>query len=348
ELLSERGSIWITLDDNEVHHARALLDEIFGEEQFVACLIWKKMDSPSRNDKDRAISSYHDYLLVYAKDSEFCALRPEIRESILDAYPLQLPSGQLARRRQLRKNGKNARRQDRPTMWYPLNAPDESEVWPVAPEGWDGRWVLKAKEWKDREKRGLTEWIKRDYGWVPYYIEVAPEEPSAPWSTIWDDVDQNRQAKAELTDIVGKQDEFQTPKPTSLIRKILEVAGDVDLILDSFAGSGTTAHAVLAQNAKDQGNRKFILVECEAYADSLTAERMRRVITGYKFSGTQREELLRQKLTLSQLKKAHQLLEQVALVEQQNEGRFDKVKATVKDGELIVTGEKVVAKKADG
>ena len=105
---------------------------------------------------------------------------------------------------------------------------------------------------------------------------------------------------------------------------------------------------MLAQNAKDSGNRKFILVECEAYADTLTAERVRRVINGYEFSGTQREELLRQKLTFSQLKKANQLLDQVALVEQQNEHRFDKIKATVNDGELVVTGEKAVAKKAEG
>src|SRR5690606_22050587 len=79
-----------------------------------------------------------------------------------------------------------------------------------------------------------------------------------------------------------------------------------------------------------------------------TAERVRRVINGYKFIGTQREELWRKKLTFSQLRKANQLLDQVALVEQQNEGRFDKVKSTMKDGELIVTGEKAVAKKTDG
>src|SRR5690606_27050385 len=157
-----------------------------------------------------------------------------------------------------------------------------------------------------------------------------------------------RDAASELKEIFGEQS-FATPKPTGLIRKILELAADDEaIVLDSFAGSGTTAPAVLAQNAKDGGHRKFILVECEGYADKLTAEPARRVINGYRFSGTQREELLRQKLTFSQLKKANQLLDQVALVEQQNEHRFDKIKATVKDGELVVTGEKAVAKKAEG
>src|SRR5690606_8198951 len=122
-----------------------------------------------------------------------------------------------------------------------------------------------------------------------------------------------RDAASELKEIFGEQS-FATPKPTGLIRKVLELAADDEaIVLDSFAGSGTTAHAVLAQNAKDGGNRKFILVECEAYAGTLTAERVRRVINGSTFTGTRREELLRQKLTFSQLKKANQLLEQVAL-----------------------------------
>jgi len=103
------------------------------------------------------------------------------------------------RRRQLRKNGKNARRIDRPTLWYQLIAPDGTEVWPIAPEGWEGRWVLKEEEWERRAALGLTDWKRREYGWVPYYIETAPEEGIAPYSTIWSDVGQTRQAKAALT-----------------------------------------------------------------------------------------------------------------------------------------------------
>jgi hypothetical protein len=84
------------------------------------------------------------------------------------------------------------------------------------------------------------------------------------------------------------------------------------IILDSFAGSGTTAHAVLDANNKDGGDRRFILVECEGYADTLTAERIRRVINGYAFSGTQREELYREKITWSAFsRKSHEILEQV-------------------------------------
>lgn len=352
ELLSEDGSFWMTLDDNEAHRARNMLDEIFGEENFVASLVWKKMDSPSRNEADRALSNYHDHLLCYAKDVEEVYLKQELRDSILDAYSLTLDDGRKARRRQLRKNGKNARRQDRPTMWYGIEDPDGKEIWPIAPEGWEGRWVLKESEWKQRTAAGRTQWKKQKGKWVPYYIEVAPEKPKAPWSTIWDDIDQNRQAKANLTAIFGRDVDFETPKPVSLVSRVLDIASrESSLVLDSFAGSATTAHSVLAQNAKDGGNRRFILVECEDYADTLTAERVRRVINGYEYQGTQKEELLREKITWTNFSKDNshkKLLDQVQSIENLESDRFDSIKKTVKDGELIVTGETKITEKVEG
>jgi adenine-specific DNA-methyltransferase len=261
-LMREDGAIFISIDDNEIHNLRAICDDLFGEENFVATLIWQKMDSPSRNSETRAVSNYHEYLVVYARDIDEVLFSQEVRESILDAFPLVLPDGRKARRRQLRKNGKGARREDRPTMWFPLEAPDGTKVWPIAAEGWEGRWVLSRDTWEERSRAGLTEWIKRDSGWVPYYIEIAPETPSAPWSTLWTDVDQNRQATAELTSLMGSVAEFETPKPTSLLRKVLRMAsGAGDLILDFFAGSGSTAHAVWAQNASENSDRRFICVQ---------------------------------------------------------------------------------------
>lgn len=281
EFLTDDGVIFISIDDNEVHRLRQLLDEVFAEDNLVAQFIWQKMDSPSRNASERVVSAYHEYVLCYARSAERVQLWKQARESILEAYPLTLPDGKKARRRQLRKNGKNARREDRPTMWYPLTAPDGKEVWPVAPEGWEGRWVLRKSEFENRTNLGLTEWIKRENGWIPYYIEVAPKDPTAPWSTIWADVDQNRQAQAELTAIMGTDAQFQTPKPSSLVRRMVEIATEEDdIVLDAFAGSGTTAHAVLAENDADGGSRNFILIEGSDFADTTTAERVRRVIKG--------------------------------------------------------------------
>lgn len=142
---------------------------------------------------------------------------------------------------------------------------------------------------------------------------------------------------------------FDFPKHTDFLDRVLDLCASTDaLILDSFAGSGTTAHAVLAANARDGGDRRFILVEGEGYADTLTAERVRRVSQGYAFKGTQREELLREPITFSKLKRANALLEQVQRIETLDGPKFDRIKPTVKDGVLIVTGKRFVTDTAPG
>ena len=143
---------------------------------------------------------------------------------------------------------------------------------------------------------------------------------------------------------------FQTPKPVELLTRIVRLAAadEESLVFDSFAGSGTTAQAVLEANKRDGGNRRFILVEMEDYADYLTAERVRHVINGYSFTGTQRTELMRKKITWSRLKNSHELTEAVEALEDRHGHEYDRIKKTVKDGELIVTGETKVATRSDG
>jgi adenine-specific DNA-methyltransferase len=269
QMLCDQGMICVSCDDIELSNLRSLLDEVFGEENFIATFIWKKMDSPSRNDEDRYTSSYHDYIIAYARDISSVGLKKKYKPEILKAYPLRLSDGKLARRRQLRKNGKSARRSDRETMWYPLTAPDGTEVWPTAREGWEGRWVLSKETWEERFAAGRGEWIKRKYGWVPYYIEVAPDTPGVPWPTLWDDLDQNRQAAAEFTELVGRDIQFDNPKPTSLIKRILSIAtGGDDICLDFFGGAGSTAHAVLSLNEEDGSTRRFITVQLPEYSSA--------------------------------------------------------------------------------
>ncbi len=134
------------------------------------------------------------------------------------------------------------------------------------------------------------------------------------------------------------------PKTLAHVQRCIELSiGREGIVLDSFAGSGTTAHAVLEANKKDNGSRKFILVECEDYADTLTAERVRRVINGYPFKGNQKQELLSEKITWSVFEKKHaELLEKIAKVEEKHSKDFDKIKKELKDGVLTVTGERKV------
>ena len=147
----------------------------------------------------------------------------------------------------------------------------------------------------------------------------------------------------------GPHDVFITPKPAALISKIIDISADENsIVLDSFAGSGTTAHAVLAANARDGGNRRFILVELEDYADLLTAERVRRVINGYDFKGTERTELLRERLNWRAISNAGDVVHKVEAIENLYAHEYDRIKKEVKDAELIVTGEKTIDERAEG
>ena len=143
EFLREDGAIFISLDDNEVQALRYVMDEIFGAQNFVVNLIWQKMDSPSSNSLNRPFSNYHDHTIVYARNASKATFNLLPKPEILDAFPETDDRGRLFRTRQMRKNGKSARRQDRPTMWYPITAPDGTELWPIHPdEGWEGRWTV--------------------------------------------------------------------------------------------------------------------------------------------------------------------------------------------------------------
>ena len=281
EFLSEDGAIFISIDDTEVGHLMEVGYEIFGRRNFVADLIWQKMDSPSSNQS--VFSAYHDHTVVFAKDVEKTRFRKLPKPEILAAYPLEV-DGRRARTRQLRKNGKSARRSDRETMWYKMDAPDGTEVWPIHPkEGWEGRWSIGENTYKKLHAADAVRWFRRGGVWTPYEIEFAPSEPAVPQPTIISNAGQNRQAKALLNEMLGTAHGFETPKPVGLIRRFIEmVAVADDIVLDCFCGSGTTGHAALALNAESGLNLKFVLVEMEkSIAANVAVPRLSRAIGGY-------------------------------------------------------------------
>jgi adenine-specific DNA-methyltransferase len=346
ELLSETGSIWITLDGNEMHRAKLILDEVFGEENLLGTLVWEKSDSP-RMDA-HTFSSSHDFVLAYSKSEEdklFQRLETETPEH----YNQSDDDGRLFYTKPMRAmGGQGETRAARPNLYYAMIAPDGSEVFPKLQDGTDGAW--RWSKTKSSLEAARIDWRQGKTGWTPYFRIYADTSDGRPPETIWyhTDVGSSRTAKAQLKAIFGDAP-FDTPKPIGLVDRVLEISTDQNaLILDSFAGSGTTAHAVLEANKRDGGNRKFILVEMEDYADKLTAERVRRVMQGYEFTGTQKAELLREKLSWTKLQKADKITEQVEKIETLHRHEYDKISKAVKDSELVVTGEKKIESHAEG
>lgn len=345
ELLSERGSIWITLDDNEVQRAREMLDELFGETNFVATCVWQKVFSPKNTAQ--FFSEDHDYVLLYAKDKQ--VWRPNMLERTTEmearySNPDNDPRGPWT-------SGDLSARNYYSEGTYSITTP-KGRLIDGPPKG--TYWRVSESNFKKMDTEGQIWWgvdgnnqprIKR------YLSEV--KDGRIP-QTLWkfEEVGHTQDAKKQLLrvmDFDASDDVFVTPKPTELVRRVLDLATQENsVILDSFAGSGTTAHAVLEANKRDGGNRRFILVEMEDYADRLTAERVRRVINGYAFQGTQKTELLREKLSWSKIDKADKLRDRVAAIENLHGHAFDKISKSVKDDHLIVTGEKKIAERAEG
>ena len=343
ELLSETGVIFVTIDDNEGQRLRLLMDEIFGESAFVATVVWQKRYSRENRE---AIGDVHDYVFVYTKDPiHFKSARNKLSptEKQLEVYSNFDPEKD-DKWRPIPMTAQGFRK----NQMYEIVAPGGKVHTPPP-----GRcWSMTETEFKKLLEKGRI-YFGKDNNSQPNVIRYASEiEGFVPW-TWWpsDEAGHTDEAKKELTELMGAPvKDFDTIKPVRLLSRILEIAThNNSVILDSFAGSGTTAHAVLETNKKDTGNRRFILVECEDYADTLTAERVRRVIKGYPYTGTQRDELHRESITWSTFeKKQTEVLEHVASIENLHGHEYNKIKKQIKEGVLTVTGEREVKETAPG
>ena len=281
ELLAEDGVIFVSIDDNEQHHLRMMMDEVFGGENFVANIIWQKAYSP-RMDAT-GFSSLHDHILSYQKSDAFMVRKETFMQDKTQFNFYDKKKKKYYRRRSLRKEGMNSLRQNAPNCYYPLKTPDGKQIYPIKPNGVEGCWRWAKSTYEYEKSSENIEWVKNSNSvWQVYAKQYYEGKAVRPPTTLWlcDDVGHNHEANDEIRALLGTR-VFDSPKPKRLIKKCLMAGADKDaIILDSFAGSGTTAHATLALNKEDGGNRKFILVECEDYANKITAERVRRVIKG--------------------------------------------------------------------
>lgn len=274
ELLAPDGSVWVHLDDSEVAYCRVLMDELFGRDHFVASVIWEKTDSP-RMDADY-FSGRHDTILVFRKSDAFRIRRLDSGDGIPKHYNRTDKEGRRYYTKPLRAmGGQGSTRKARPTLYYPLTAPDGSEVYPQLPDGQDGAWRWNPQ--KSARDHELIEWVNGRRGWVPYFRIYASEDTLRPPETIWfhTDVGSTRTSAREIKELTGGTS-FATPKPEALLARIIGLACDEgDIVLDCFVGSGTTAAV-----AHKMG-RRWIAVEREAdTVQTFTIPRLTKVVEG--------------------------------------------------------------------
>ena len=277
KLLAEDGAIFISIDDNELYSLKFICDEIFGSSNFLGTIV-RATGTTTGQDSD-GLGKAFDYVVAYRKSIIFKVGGIELSEDDKKRYNLKDERGYFSIL-QLRRTGGEDRREDRPTMYFPIKAPDGTDVYPIGPGGYESRWRVGPETVAERIKNNELYFKKEKGQWKVYYKYYLDERTKRP-SNLWSDIDGNKKAQIEIKQLFGKPI-FETPKPVALIERILKIATDKDsIVLDSFAGSGTTAHAVLKMNKEDGGNRKFILIEMMDYADKVTAERVKRVISGY-------------------------------------------------------------------
>jgi adenine-specific DNA-methyltransferase len=274
ELLGSNGSVWVHLDDSELAYCKAMMDELFGRDNFVATVIWEKADSPRM---DAALfSSRHDSILVYRKSDAWIPNRLPMDPNEMAHFNVVDGKGERYRRVLLRKWGANSLREDRPNLWYPLEAPDGTVVWPIRTDGAEGYWRWKRDKYE--ADKHLIEWVRQDEGWQPYVRQMARDATMRPPETIWfnHEVDSNRQAKQHIKALFPDVEPFATPKPERLLQRILHIGSDPgDIVLDCFVGSGTTAAVA------HKMERRWVAIEREeATLSTYTIPRLTKVVEG--------------------------------------------------------------------
>lgn len=346
-LREEDGVIFVSIDDAEVANLRLIMDDIFGKQNFISIIQWKRSESQNNNSKH--VSKVGEFILCYAKGNkqkiEFNAI--DLNQKALKEYRYEDEQGRFRRGTIVDKTrGKNI---------YKVTAPTGVEVELKS---------IRTKEWfEEMESKNLIYWTKTNTPYGKIYLENNEGQKSSNW---FDNAGVNEDATEEITRL-GVH--FPFSKPYSLVQRLIKLSTtgqDNEIILDSFAGSGTTAQAVLEQNKTDQGNRKFILLQMDEeieedspakelgfnYVHEITKERVRKVIEGYSYKGNLRKQLIEPiKITPKKLldpKFMSKIQEETNKIIESNKDRFTKIEPQFKDNSLFVSGLEKVTEKVEG
>ena len=263
DLLSEDGVIFISIDDNEQRNMKILCDEIFGERNFLTC-VTRGTGTPTGGGFDGLVNEL-DYILIYARNILNATINGlEMSNTDAQIYDQEDEYGKYLIR-PLRRTGGEDRREDRPTMYYPIIAPDGSHVYPKGPTGYDSRWICGESKYKELVANHLINWkevnqngVKKWNVYQKFYLEGRLKAPG----NLWTDVEGNKKATRDIRALFDSKKVFDFPKPVGVLQKCIGIGSDKEsIIMDFFSGSATTAHAVMLQNFADGGSRKYIMVQ---------------------------------------------------------------------------------------
>ena len=270
DLLTDDGVIFISIDDNELHNLIKVCDEIFGELNFVGCI--SRATGTTTGQDANKIGSSLDYCLAYSKTNLFTLNGVAMEEKDLKRFNEVDENGRYSVL-QLRKTGNADTREERPNMFYPVIAPDGTEVYPFGPTDYLSRWRVAKSTYDELLRDNLIVWKKNQNDknvcidgfiksqWTPY-VKYYLEGRTKQVSNLLQDIEGNKKASIILKELFGSKGLFDNPKPVEFLSLLSTVGANSDsLILDFFSGSATTAHAVMKLNAEDGGNRKFIMVQ---------------------------------------------------------------------------------------
>lgn len=356
QLLADDGLMFVSIDDYEMANLKLLCDKVFGSGRMINCFVWQR-NSSGKTEKDKyTVNS--EYVLLYSKSSKYVlndAYKP-LAESTVAMYS---------------KDDNDGRGKYR---LYPLQKPKEpgpettydyvdnnGKVWPCPPKGWRMKQSELKKLENDRRLCLDNETLSEKAYW-----NERPDDGKR-IDTLWNDISENTVGSDELESILGKQGIFSNPKPTELIMRCIEAYPSKEtVVLDFFAGSGTTLHAVMKENLKDEGNRQCILIqmpertykldengnEVPASKESkvafesgyrnitqITYDRIKKIMEGYHSTNGVSDELFSEKLTYTKLKKAEDILNKVEDVKNKYKEKYEKITVNVDKGKLTVCGE---------
>ena len=276
KLLADDGAIFISIDDIEVNHLRLILNEIFGSNSFISQLVWKSRKSEDARAKT-GVSNDHEYVICYGKSNQIKFFGVD-----KDLTKFSNPDNDLRGPWRSADITGLATKEQRPNLHYDLLDSESGLLYPPPNKGW--RFDIRTMTKKVSEGRVLFPNNPEGRPRQKMFLSEMTSKTKTLSSVITDF--NTGDGTKEINALLGNGI-FDFPKPSGFIGFLIEqVSSSNDIILDSFAGSGTTANAVLNLNQQDEGNRKFILIELEDYAKSITAERVKRVINGYGSAGS--------------------------------------------------------------